>query len=198
MGAEAFARASVRWAQVRDFAVPEQWVRRVAMNLAVDGLRRARRRLAALARLGPGPVAPPISVDRVTLAEALRTLPRSYRQVLVLHHLLELPVEQVARELGIPTGTVKGRLSRGRRALAARLCDRAIMSRFTGVQRIAPSVVLAGQVNCPVYLVASCLAGYPWWNDHRNDLRRSLRISSRRSNLAGLQAAGSGDLRAPR
>jgi RNA polymerase sigma-70 factor, ECF subfamily len=127
---EAFARASVRWAQVRDFAVPEQWVRRVAMNLAVDGLRRARRRLAALARLGPGPVAPPISVDRVTLAEALRTLPRSYRQVLVLHHLLELPVEQVARELGIPTGTVKGRLSRGRRALAARLCDRAIMSRF--------------------------------------------------------------------
>ena len=118
---EAFARASVRWAQVRDFNVPEQWVRRVAMNLAVDGLRRARRRLAALARLGPGPVAPPISVDRVTLAEALRTLPRSYRQVLVLHHLLELPVEQVARELGIPTGTVKSRLSRGRRALAARL-----------------------------------------------------------------------------
>ena len=50
-----------------------------------------------------------------------RTLPRSYRQVIVLHHLLELPVEQVARELGIPTGTVKSRLSRGRRALAARL-----------------------------------------------------------------------------
>jgi RNA polymerase sigma-70 factor, ECF subfamily len=41
--------------------------------------------------------------------------------VIVLHHLLELPVEQVARELGIPTGTVKGRLWRGRRALAARL-----------------------------------------------------------------------------
>ena len=118
---EAFARASVRWAQVRDYAGPEQWVRRVAMNLALDGLRRARRRLAVLARLGPSPVAPPISVERVALAEALRTLPRSYRQVIVLHHLLELPVEQVARELGIPTGTVKGRLSRGRRALAARL-----------------------------------------------------------------------------
>jgi RNA polymerase sigma-70 factor (ECF subfamily) len=118
---EAFARASTRWAQVRDFNVPEQWVRRVAMNLALDGLRRARRRLAALARLGPGPVAPPISIERVALVEALRTLPRSYQQVIVLHHLLELPVEQVARELGIPTGTVKGRLWRGRRALAARL-----------------------------------------------------------------------------
>jgi RNA polymerase sigma-70 factor, ECF subfamily len=66
-------------------------------------------------------VTPPISVERVALADALRTLPRSYRQVIVLHHLLELPVEQVARELGIPTGTVKGRLWRGRRALAARL-----------------------------------------------------------------------------
>src|SRR5215207_6166038 len=80
---EAFARASTRWAQVRDFNVPEQWVRRVAMNLAVDGLRRARRRLSALARLGPGPVAPPISIERVALAEALRTLPRSYRQEIV-------------------------------------------------------------------------------------------------------------------
>jgi hypothetical protein len=37
-----------------------------------------------------------------------------------------------------------------------------------------------------------------WWNDQRNDLRRPLRISSRRSNAAGLQAASSGDLRAAR
>jgi hypothetical protein len=98
--------------------------------------------------LGPGPVAPPISVDRVTLAEALRTLPRSYRQVLVLHHLLELPVEQVARELGIPTGTVKGRLSRGRRALAARLCDRAILSRFpaSAASRPVPSSQVTSSV----------------------------------------------------
>jgi RNA polymerase sigma-70 factor, ECF subfamily len=116
---EAFARASARWSKVRDFSVPEQWVRRVAMNLALDGLRRARRRLAALARLGPSPAVAPISVERVAVAEALQTLPRSYRQVIVLHHLLELPVEQVARELGIPTGTAKSRLSRGRRALAS-------------------------------------------------------------------------------
>ncbi len=115
---EAFARASARWPKLRDFSVPELWVRRVAMNLAIDGLRRARRRLVAFARLGPSPVVAPISVERVALAEALQTLPRSYRQAIVLHHLLELPVEQVARELRIPTGTVKSRLSRGRRALA--------------------------------------------------------------------------------
>jgi RNA polymerase sigma-70 factor (ECF subfamily) len=36
----------------------------------------------------------------------------------VLHHLVGLPVEEVARELGVPTGTVKSRLARGRTALA--------------------------------------------------------------------------------
>jgi DNA-directed RNA polymerase specialized sigma24 family protein len=34
------------------------------------------------------------------LPEVLRTLPRGYRQVIVLHHLFELPVGQVAGELG--------------------------------------------------------------------------------------------------
>jgi hypothetical protein len=43
------------------------------------------------------------------------------------------------------------------------------MSRFPAVQRIGSSVVLAGQVDCPVCLVASCLAGCPWWNDREND-----------------------------
>jgi len=34
---EAFARASACWSKVRDFDVPEQWVRRVAINLAPLG-----------------------------------------------------------------------------------------------------------------------------------------------------------------
>ena len=117
---EAFARASVRWAQVRDFAGPEQWVRRVAMNLALDGLRRARRRLAVLARLGPSPVAPPISVERVALAEALRTLPRSYRQVIVLREVEQMSYDEIATALGVPRGTVESRLHRARTELRER------------------------------------------------------------------------------
>ena len=38
-----------------------------------------------------------------------------------LHHLADLTVEQVADTLGLPTGTVKARLSRGRAALSALL-----------------------------------------------------------------------------
>jgi RNA polymerase sigma-70 factor (ECF subfamily) len=52
---------------------------------------------------------------------ALRELPVAQRQVLVLHHLVGLPVAEVAHELRLPVGTVKTRLARGRRALAGRL-----------------------------------------------------------------------------
>ena len=39
----------------------------------------------------------------------------------MLHHIADLPVHEVAREIGAPEGTVKARLSRGRAALAALL-----------------------------------------------------------------------------
>jgi RNA polymerase sigma-70 factor (ECF subfamily) len=41
--------------------------------------------------------------------------------VLVLHYLVDLPVQQVAAELGLPQGTVATQLARGRRMLAQRL-----------------------------------------------------------------------------
>jgi RNA polymerase sigma-70 factor (ECF subfamily) len=45
------------------------------------------------------------------------------RQAIVLHHLADLPVEEVAATLGARTGTVKSWLARGRKALAATLGD---------------------------------------------------------------------------
>jgi RNA polymerase sigma-70 factor (ECF subfamily) len=55
------------------------------------------------------------------LAEALQTLPVRQRQAIVLHHLVDLPVDEVAAILGTRAGTVKSWLARGRRSLAARL-----------------------------------------------------------------------------
>lgn len=43
----------------------------------------------------------------------------------MLHYLLDLPVEQVARELRVPLGTVKSRLARARGALARQLDEAA-------------------------------------------------------------------------
>jgi RNA polymerase sigma-70 factor, ECF subfamily len=120
---EAFARASVRWSWLRDYNVPEAWVRRVAMNLATDHARRLRRQARAILRMGLPPEAPEVSVETLALVEALRTLPMRQRRAIVLHHLVGLPVEEVAQTMRVPAGTVKSLLSRGRRALAARLAE---------------------------------------------------------------------------
>jgi RNA polymerase sigma-70 factor, ECF subfamily len=119
---EALARASVHWDRVRAYELPEAWVRRVALNVAFTGLRRARRVMEALTRAEPPPP-PPLPGPTVELVEALRRLPLPFRQVLVLHYLTDLPVERVAGELGIAVGTAKSRLARARDALARQLVD---------------------------------------------------------------------------
>jgi RNA polymerase sigma-70 factor, ECF subfamily len=129
---EAFARASVRWQRLRDYDHPEAWVRRVALNLAASSLRHTRRKLAAYRRVGVPPPAPPPGEDRVMLAQALGRLRRRHREVLVLHYLAELSVEEMARVLRIPVGTVKGRLFRARAAL-----ERELDGAFSGEVRHA-------------------------------------------------------------
>lgn len=115
---EAMVRAADRWDRIQRYEQPEAWVRLVAMRLASNGLRRVRRQAALLARLGPPAPVQPFEPEDRALVEALAELPRKYREVLVLHHLADLPVDQVARQLGMPAGTVKGRLVEGRRRLA--------------------------------------------------------------------------------
>jgi RNA polymerase sigma-70 factor, ECF subfamily len=118
---EAFTRAAARWSRLRDYDVPEAWVRRVAMNLAADRGRSLRRQTNAMFKLRPPSEVLPVSVEALALAEALRTLPIRQRQVLVLHYLVDLSVDEVARTLDMPDGTVKSLLARGRHALAAKL-----------------------------------------------------------------------------
>jgi RNA polymerase sigma-70 factor (ECF subfamily) len=66
-------------------------------------------------------VVPELSPDLIDLRDALAALPLGQRQVIVLHHLVGLPVEEVACELRLATGTVKSRLARGRAAMASTL-----------------------------------------------------------------------------
>jgi RNA polymerase sigma-70 factor (ECF subfamily) len=118
---EAYARAFVRWSRVGDYDLPEAWVRRVAINLAAMRDRSLRRRTRALLRLGPPPNVPELGPETIDLHEALRALPLGQRQVIVLHHLVGLPVEEVALQLRLAPGTVKSRLARGRAAMASTL-----------------------------------------------------------------------------
>ena len=59
----------------------------------------------------------------MALVAALRQLPERQRVAVVLHHLADLTVEQVAAETGASVAAVKQQLARGRRALAGLLSD---------------------------------------------------------------------------
>jgi RNA polymerase sigma-70 factor (ECF subfamily) len=115
---EAYARAWQRWSSVSAYDEPEAWIRTVARRIAVSRWRRTRSALRAYRRLGPPQPVDGPNEQSVALVAALRQLPVSQRVAIVLHHIAELPVADVARETGVPVGTVKARLSRGRRALA--------------------------------------------------------------------------------
>ena len=54
---------------------------------------------------------------------ALDALPRPYRAVLVMREMEEMPYEEIAEVLGLPEGTVKSRLMRGRDLLRRKLAS---------------------------------------------------------------------------
>jgi RNA polymerase sigma-70 factor (ECF subfamily) len=120
---EAFIRLLSHWPRVSAYEAPEAWVRTVAVRLLSNRRRKARNALRALVRQGPPRAAPAPEGDRVDIVRALRRLPLPQRQVVVLHHLAGLSVDEVAGALGVAAGTVKSRLSRARGALAPLLSE---------------------------------------------------------------------------
>ena len=60
-------------------------------------------------------------VDRDQLERGFRRLSLDHRTVVVLHHYLDLPLDQVAEALGIPVGTVASRLHYAVKGLRAAL-----------------------------------------------------------------------------
>jgi RNA polymerase sigma-70 factor (ECF subfamily) len=115
---EAFVRAWARWHRVGRYDDPEGWVRRVAVNLAIGRWRQAKH---VILREHVATAAGPGSDDQAATMTALANLPLNHRRAIVLHHLVGLPVDDVATQLGAPVGTVKSWLSRGRAQLATAL-----------------------------------------------------------------------------
>jgi RNA polymerase sigma-70 factor (ECF subfamily) len=122
---EAFAKA---WAHRRTLdrtKHPEAWVRTVAHRMAVSRWRRVQRSRRQPDRaMSADVVARPPTEVPVMMVAALKQLPEAQRRVIVLHHLADLSVGEIAAELAVPEGTVKARLSRGRAALRTLLEDR--------------------------------------------------------------------------
>jgi len=115
---EAYARAWQRWDKVSGYGDPEAWVRTVAYRVSVSAWRKTANMRAAHRRHGVPEDSRGLSPDYVAIVTALRKVSATQRQAIVLHHLVGLSVEEIAKETGAATGTVKARLSRGRQALA--------------------------------------------------------------------------------
>ncbi|MER7005655.1 sigma-70 family RNA polymerase sigma factor [Dactylosporangium sp. NPDC000555] len=121
---EAFARAVARPRGFAGIDNPEAWLRTVALNVARRRWRR--RRVLDLILLRERPLQDHPGLDTradltTDLKKALDAIPRSYREVIVLHYYADLSVDEISAALNIPAGTVKSRLSRGRAALAVLL-----------------------------------------------------------------------------
>ncbi len=108
------------------------WLYTTARRIAAKANRSARRRTAREAR--PAPPASPSALDQMTGREAfaaldaeLDRLPAGYREPLVLCHLQGLTRDEAAARLGVPTGTLKTRLERGRKRLADALTRRGVV-----------------------------------------------------------------------
>jgi RNA polymerase sigma-70 factor, ECF subfamily len=107
------------------------WSYRVATNACLDELRRRSRRPdpmdqneapAMIGLLDPATTAAPEQiVERQAIDRALRHLPEDYRVAVVLRDLCDLDYAEIGEVLGIPPGTVRSRIARGRAQLTEHL-----------------------------------------------------------------------------
>jgi RNA polymerase sigma-70 factor (ECF subfamily) len=137
---ETFVRVYRALPRLRAEGAQTAWIRRIATNLCLDFLRR-RRAAPSVSSLDarqteesdtllswdiPDPSSEPdrvfASKERASmLCRAVDSLPEDYRTVVVLHHIEEMRVEEIADALGVPAGTIKSRLSRARHELYRKL-----------------------------------------------------------------------------
>lgn len=120
---ETFVGAWRGLARLRDLDRFDPWIGRILVNECRMALRHRRRvREVLISDPTDAPAAAP-ATDSTDFDDAFNRLSVDQRAILVLHHLHGYGVREIAAWLGIPTGTVKWRLSRARKALAAELVD---------------------------------------------------------------------------
>ena len=117
---EAFITAFRRAESFRGESAFGTWLFRIAINAAKDVVRR-RKPTEELTEESAGVTRQRVDEAvalRLDLSRALQGLPEEYRDAVVMHDLGGIPYEEIATATGVRIGTVKSRISRGRRRLA--------------------------------------------------------------------------------
>lgn len=113
---ESIVRAWKKLATLREDAYFQTWILRILMNVCHDMIKKRSREYPSEAI----EVAVPENADG-EMMEALAQLEEKYRMTIVLHHVEGYTTREVSRMMGVPEGTVKFRLTRGRALLKALL-----------------------------------------------------------------------------
>jgi RNA polymerase sigma-70 factor (ECF subfamily) len=113
----------------------QTWLISVSRNLCIDHYRSIRKERETIDRdvdageLSPasaetGPFAALEHADRrALLRRALDALPPTLRSAVLLRDIQELSYQEIATQLGLPEGTVKSRINRGRLELARQIAQ---------------------------------------------------------------------------
>lgn len=122
--------------KLRDPSLFGHWLARIARNKSIDWVRgrQSERRATSFLRqlsddaaannglgAGHGSASPGTRVELRELGRRFADLPEAHRVVLERFYLRDLPIAEIAADLGIPLGTVKSRLFHARRKLQAQL-----------------------------------------------------------------------------
>lgn len=111
----------------------QTWLISISRNLCIDHYRSVRKERETMARDVDASILVPVSRERGPYGEleqvdlkhlirvALAELPPTLRQAVVLRDLQEFTYQEIADQLGLPEGTVKSRINRGRLELARQL-----------------------------------------------------------------------------
>jgi len=108
----------------------EGWLSRIATNVFLDEIRRRKRRPTDLFPDDPDRVIPPtVAADDALAAVTISTdvqaaitaLPEDFRSAVVLSDVVGMSYAEIGETLGVPIGTVRSRIHRGRSLLRTAL-----------------------------------------------------------------------------
>lgn len=118
------------------------WIYKIAHNSAVDHLRRNAGRERSLVNgiegdqydlpIESGSLSPEQESERkerrLEIESVVRSLPTTYRELILLRHSQDLTYEEIVEVTGLPLGTVKNRLFRAREMMRSQFVSRGITS----------------------------------------------------------------------